>query len=509
MKKLFLLCLALAVGLLMGCQPPPQTPPVELTILQLNDVYEISPLSGGAYGGLARVATLRKKLAAENANLLTVMAGDFLSPSVFGAIKQDGQRIKGMQMIETLNAMGLDVATFGNHEFDLKEAELQARIDASAFTWTSANVFHATDADTLPFTHKGQPIAATYIFEAKGEDDQVINVGVIGLTLGQYTKPYLHITDVMAAAETAIAALKPQTDLIVALTHQDLADDLKLAERFPELALIMGGHEHDHRFQQVNQTPVAKAHANARSVYIHRLTVNPADQSVSVASELKEITPELADDPATAAVIQKWQQVANQQLEKDGFTPDAVVFRTEGEPLDGLEVSVRSKPTNLATMIVESMAAVAPNTNLAVLNGGSIRVDDKLSGDITQFDVMRILPFGGGIREVQIRGEKLADILRIGRENAGKGGYLHFAGFTHDGQQWLANDKPLDMKKTYTVAFTDFLLTGRESGLDFLTPETEGIAVVGKQDTAALQDIRKALIDYWLAQQPAEMQPQS
>ncbi len=41
---------------------------VALTILQLNDIYELTPVSGGKEGGLARVATLRKELLAENPN---------------------------------------------------------------------------------------------------------------------------------------------------------------------------------------------------------------------------------------------------------------------------------------------------------------------------------------------------------------------------------------------------------------------------------------------------------
>lgn len=38
------------------------TQQVTLTILQMNDVYELTPVSGGKEGGLARVATLRKEL---------------------------------------------------------------------------------------------------------------------------------------------------------------------------------------------------------------------------------------------------------------------------------------------------------------------------------------------------------------------------------------------------------------------------------------------------------------
>jgi len=61
--------------------------PVEFIVLQMNDVYEIAPLEGGKAGGLARVATVRQELLRENPNVISVLAGDFLSPSFLGTMK--------------------------------------------------------------------------------------------------------------------------------------------------------------------------------------------------------------------------------------------------------------------------------------------------------------------------------------------------------------------------------------------------------------------------------------
>ena len=79
---------------------------ISLTFLQVNDVYEVAPLTGGQVGGMARIATLKKQLLAENPNTFTFMAGDFLSPSLLGTIKYEGQRIKGKQMVEVMNTVG-------------------------------------------------------------------------------------------------------------------------------------------------------------------------------------------------------------------------------------------------------------------------------------------------------------------------------------------------------------------------------------------------------------------
>ncbi|MEZ4892294.1 MAG: metallophosphoesterase [Saprospiraceae bacterium] len=114
---------------------------LELNILQMNDVYEISPAPSDGSGGLARVATIRQNLLKENPNTLTVLAGDFISPSVTGTLKYEGKRIRGKHMVDVLNTLGLDWVVFGNHEFDYGDLpDLQARLDESKFGWLTGNV---------------------------------------------------------------------------------------------------------------------------------------------------------------------------------------------------------------------------------------------------------------------------------------------------------------------------------------------------------------------------------
>ena len=113
---------------------------IELVFLHINDVYEIAPLENGKVGGMARIATVFQQLQAENPNTLFVHAGDFLNPSLLGTLKFEGQRIQGRQMVEVMNASGVEVVAFGNHEFDLKAKDLLARLDESDFTWICANL---------------------------------------------------------------------------------------------------------------------------------------------------------------------------------------------------------------------------------------------------------------------------------------------------------------------------------------------------------------------------------
>jgi len=120
--------------------------------VQLNDVYEIAPLGGGLYGGMARVAHIVDSLKAINPNTYLFMSGDFLNPSLLGNLKYEGERIKGRQMIEVMNAMNFTMATFGNHEFDLSYVDFQKRLDESSFDWVNTNCYHNTENGIIPFS---------------------------------------------------------------------------------------------------------------------------------------------------------------------------------------------------------------------------------------------------------------------------------------------------------------------------------------------------------------------
>ncbi|MBK6805281.1 MAG: hypothetical protein IPG84_10690 [Betaproteobacteria bacterium] len=122
------LALMIALGGGHGAAAQPQASasrapkPVTVTLVHLNDVYEVLPVEGGKSGGLARVATAIQQLKKTRSPLLTTLGGDYLSPSALGTAIVDGKPIAGRHMVDVLNATGVDWATFGNHEFDVSEA---------------------------------------------------------------------------------------------------------------------------------------------------------------------------------------------------------------------------------------------------------------------------------------------------------------------------------------------------------------------------------------------------
>ena len=491
-----LLALALALPFLAACtddkSPGAASAPagdgsvVALTILQMNDVYELTPVSGGMEGGLARVATLRANLRAENPNTFTVLAGDLLNPSALSTAMVDGQRLAGRQMVDVMNILGLDYATFGNHEFDLSQENLALRLAESKFRWVSSNV---TQADGQPFPN----VPANVTFTARNDDGQEIRIGLFGLTVGSNAATYVTYRDPIEVAKEQVTALRSQVDVLIAVTHLSLEGDIALVQEVPEIDFVLGGHEHENTEVErgADFTPVSKADANARSVYVHRLRFDTASKKLDHDSTLERITPALADDPTVGAAVDRWVNAAFDGFRAQGFEPTREIATT-AEPLDGREASVRNTPTRLTDLTAAGILHAAPGTELAVFNSGSIRIDDVIPpGGITEYDIIRTLPFGDTVVSVQMSGSLLLRTLDQGRANAGTGGYLQTANVARNtgGDGWLVNGVALDVGRSYAVAINDFLLTGREIKLDFLTRDNPEVTVVSEHG-----DLRKALI---------------
>ena len=474
---------------------------IEVTFMLINDVYEIAPLSAGKEGGIARVATLKKQLLAENKNTFMVMAGDFVSPSVYNSLKYEGKRIRGKQMVDALNAAGLDFAMFGNHEFDISESELQDRINESGFKWISTNTFHKVNGQAVPFgrTTVTSSFPETYIMNVSDNDGTQARIGFFAITLPFNKADYVTYTDAMTAAKMAYNLLKDSVDAVIAITHQAMADDVELAKEIPGLAAILGGHEHDMRFAKVGNVYITKAHANAKSAYVVKMAINKTKSKINVSPRLQYLNETIALDSLTNVVVQKWVDIADQNYASLGFDARKVVMNS-GEPLDGRETEIRSTQTNLTRLVVKGVAFAAPQADVALMNSGSIRVDDMLTMPVTQYDIIRTLPFGGGIREVEMKGSLLIKTLTVGRSNIGIGGYLQVnENVTLDNKIWKINNTAIDANKTYRVAMPDFLLSGMEANLDFLKPVNPEMLKVYDAETKTgtpLSDIRIAVIKY-------------
>ncbi len=454
---LSLLCGTLILSALVSSIPAatPAERSVRLTILQINDVYDITPVERGKKGGLARVATLRDRIAQESPHVVFVLPGDFLSPSPMSSMFQGGQ------MVAALNAIGLELAIFGNHEFDFGAEVTRDRIRESRFTWISANVL---DPGTgLPFGG-----AVPFVLREYGG----VRVAFLGLltpethSLSRGARNLKILDPTLAAKDVVARARRAKADVIVALTHQDMADDKQLAAAIPEIDLILGGHEHVPLDARVGNTLILKAGSDA--VFLGRV-----DMSVSIGRdgrrveskwELIPVTDEVPAKPEVAAVVKQYEDLMAAQLN--------VVVGATSVPLDTRNEIVRTQESAVGDLIADLMRA-AMQADVSLVNGGGIRGNAVTpAGELRRGDVLKILPFANKVVKLDVTGETLRAALESGlsqvERTAGRFPQVSGVRYTFDSNRPAGSrlvtvtlgGRPLEPQARYTLATFDFIMGG-------------------------------------------------
>ncbi len=395
--------LVTATACMAGPKAPEPLNPVR--ILLINDVYVSDTLADGK-GGLARVATVRRRLA-DQGPVLFVLAGDVLSPSLLS--KYYG----GRQMVEAMNAAKLDYATFGNHEFELDRDTLIARIDASTFKWLSANCALA----------QGGPFPKVQPWDTVRMSGHL--VGLFGLTLQGSYRSYVRCADPDSAARRAVDTLsKLGADLIVGLTHQTLEADRDLLAQESRLDLILGGHEHEAHDSVVSGRHVLKADANSRSTQF--VTLWGGKEHWRQAVGIVHIDARLPDDTAVARVTEAWADSLRRRLGPE---------RTVGSasfPIDARDAVSRRRESVLGSLVTDA-ARAGTGADVALINAGAMRLDDVIRpGPISNYQVESIFLFADDTRMVTfpLTGARLRELLEHGISDAslGKGGFLQVSG---------------------------------------------------------------------------------
>jgi 5'-nucleotidase len=469
--------LVLLAGLaLAGCAASPpcgERPPARVQLLLVNDVYQLDPVGGR--GGLARVATLVRELRRETPHTLFVLAGDTLSPSVLSTLFQ------GRQMIEAWNALGLDAAVFGNHEFDFGPAILQQRMRESRFPWLGANVVE-------PATRRPWGGAQTgLVREWSG-----VRVGMIGVTLpraARSSNPGAGIAFERPAesARQALAELGA-LDLRVGLTHLEVEQDRALANAVP-LDVILGGHDHVPMVETEGRTLIIKAGADAVNVGQVEYEIGCGAQLLGRRHRLIPVGVDIAEAPDVAALVARYRAQANPRLDR----PVAELRA----PLDGRDSVVRREPAPLGRFVAEVMRG-RMGADVGLLNGGAIRGNRVIPvGPLRLRDVVALLPFGNIVALLEVDGAALRATLEHSVEALPQpaGRFLQTAGLTYvldvarpPGSRIVSvsvRGEALDPGRRYRVAMPDFLARGG----DGYTALAEATTVVPGVDGPGLIEI--------------------
>jgi len=225
-----------------------------ITILHTNDTHsQIDPLPANdvnaGKGGVARRATLVKRIRKENPNTLLVDAGDVLQGTPYFNF------YKGEVEYKAMSAIGYDVGTLGNHEFDNGVEALAAALKFANFDVVSAN-----------YDVKGtvlEPRVKRYVVKTVGG----IKIGLFGLGVspaGLITpdnfKGVTYIDPVVAARDVVkVLREEERCALVVGMSHLGYYEDGQrgdsmVAAQVDGIDFIASGHTHTFMKAPVFQT---------------------------------------------------------------------------------------------------------------------------------------------------------------------------------------------------------------------------------------------------------------
>ena len=200
-------------------------------------------------GGVARRATLVKRIRKENPNTLLVDAGDVLQGTPYFNF------YKGEVEYKAMSAIGYDAGTLGNHEFDNGVEALAAALKFANFDIVSANY------DVKGTALEGK--VKRYVVKSVGG----IRVGLFGLGIS----PVALITpanfqgvtfiDPTLAARDVVKKLREEErcSLVVCMSHLGYNKDNQrgnslVASQVDGIDFIASGHTHLFMEQPVTQT---------------------------------------------------------------------------------------------------------------------------------------------------------------------------------------------------------------------------------------------------------------
>jgi 5'-nucleotidase len=449
-RAALILIIALVAIVSLSAQQKPDCT-VRVTLLQVNDVYQFAPVDQGTRGGLARVLTLKKAIEKESPNTLFLLSGDTISPSV------ESITYKGAQMIDAWNTADLDYSTFGNHEFDFGPDVLRQRMKESKFKWIVANVI---DKKT------GKPFGDAPAYVVREFDG--VKVAIFGLTLEE-TKitsrpgPDVEFLNPCETARKMVSEIHDRgIKTVVALTHLSMSEDKEVA-RCSGVDVIIGGHEHTLLESTSGGAPIFKMTADARE--LGQIDLNISKNSGAVESidwKVIPVTNKTPEDKQFAGLNRKYGALLKEL--------SVVVGRTSVD-LDARSAVGRTQETNVGDFIADAFRTTT-GADVGLMNGGSIRADEIIhAGPLTRRDVLSILPFKNKVVKVELSGALLRQVLQHGvarsAEDAEPGRFPQVSGirFTFDGRRppgsrivdVSVNGKPLDAKKNYTLATSDYV----------------------------------------------------
>jgi len=501
--------------------------PVEVDLITINDFHgriEAAPPIAGA----AQLAGMVESYEAANPNTIFAAAGDLIGASTFTSFIQQDQ-----PTFDALNLAGLDVSSFGNHEFDQGRADVDDRVlPAANWPYLAANVYdRATGAPAYDEYYVQETGGVSIGFVGAVTEELPALVSPDGISTLE-VKPIVPEINRVALALSDGDPTNGEADVVILLVHEgaastDIASATDPASAFGKIVngasadidAIVSGHthlayDHDIPIAGTDRTrPVISAGEYGQKYGHTTISIDPDTGALlSIDSEILPLAG-FTPDPAVAAIVADAVTQANVlgNVSLGSITADI----TRGATSTGSEN--RGSESTLGNLIAQSQleAAADLGVDLAIMNPGGIRADllyastgatDPL-GNVTYREAATAQPFANTLVTLQLTGAQLKQVLeqqwqpasatrpflRLGLSEGFEYLYDPAAAAGSRITAMSLNDEPVTADQVITVVTNSFLAAGGDN----FTAFTGG---TGKADSGRID--LQSLVDYIAAHSP-------
>ncbi|KAG1664928.1 hypothetical protein FOA52_004450 [Chlamydomonas sp. UWO 241] len=326
-------------------------------------------------------------------------------------------------------------------------------------------------------------------------------IGFVGLaeeewleTLGHVPLTDVRYIDFVAEGRRLAAQLRSEgCELVVAVTHMRVPNDMKLTSEAPEFDLVLGGHDHSYHCEIVPPHGVllVKSGTDFRDVTRISVALPPvgAPGRPQASWTRLPVTSSVKLDPGVAAIVEHYAGEMQRRMVR-------VIGRSLTE-LDGRCAVVRSQESNLANFVCD-VVRKATGADVVLVQGGSFRSDTvHPAGGFTLHDLLSVLPVADPMVVIAITGSQLLEALENGVSEYPKkeGRFPQVSGVRFSFDPSRPPDKrvvpgsvtvggaPLVVDKEYTLCTKTYLADGKD-GYDVLQACR---VVVDHEDVTTLQ----------------------
>ena len=415
--------------------------PGDLTILFTHDTHDhflpAANEEGGEYGGYIRLATLlkeqRQAAAEQSRAVVTLDGGDFSMGSLFQTIYTTAA-----PELRALGAMGYDVTTLGNHEFDYRQQGLADMLNAAKESGDPLPAIVQANY-TQPMDHDSgyavvQALENYLVTDYTVIERDGLRVAVFGV-LGEDANDCapmsgMELEPIADAAKRVVAEIKEKEDpdYIICLSHSGTdgtgkGEDYALAKAVDGIDVIISGHTHTtiETPIQVNGTLVVSCGEYTQNLGV--LTVSKAEGKTELVDyQLLPVDETVANDPAMTALARSFQRTVDETyLSGYGLTFDEVLCENSYNFTPISQFGAVQEEDTLGNLIADSYVYAVKEAegenyvpvDFAVVASGVIRAS-LAKGDITVSDAFDVSSLGSGADGTP--GYPLVGVYIIGKE---------------------------------------------------------------------------------------------